>query len=157
MAGSTPAAPAVTGRSKELDALLACFFDLSADLLAVAGRDGCLQSVNPAWAAVLGFSEEDLLGRRWIDLVHPAAAAVSQAPLAAGPLYPSLTQPPSVHQIIEISDPPRVVQPSSPPEVHPTSTPPSGEATPRATAAPTPSPGSTPCPDGCQGGGGGDN
>jgi PAS domain S-box-containing protein/diguanylate cyclase (GGDEF)-like protein len=71
MAGSTPAAPAVTGRSKELDALLACFFDLSADLLAVAGRDGCLQSVNPAWAAVLGFSEEDLLGRRWIDLVHP--------------------------------------------------------------------------------------
>jgi PAS domain S-box-containing protein/diguanylate cyclase (GGDEF)-like protein len=71
MAGNTPAAPAVTGRSKELDALLACFFDLSADLLALAGLDGCLQSVNPAWAAVLGFSEEDLLGRRWIDLVHP--------------------------------------------------------------------------------------
>jgi PAS domain S-box-containing protein len=72
MAGKAPVAPTVTGRSKELDALLACFFDLSADLLAVAGRDGCLQSVNPAWAAVLGFSEEDLLGRRWIDLVHPA-------------------------------------------------------------------------------------
>jgi PAS domain S-box-containing protein/diguanylate cyclase (GGDEF)-like protein len=71
MAGHTPAAPAVTGRSKELDALLACFFDLSADLLALAGLDGCMQSVNPAWAAVLGFSEEDLLGRRWIDLVHP--------------------------------------------------------------------------------------
>jgi PAS domain S-box-containing protein/diguanylate cyclase (GGDEF)-like protein len=71
MAGNTPVAPAGTGRSKELDALLACFFDLSADLLAVAGRDACLQSVNPAWAALLGFSEEDLLGRRWIDLVHP--------------------------------------------------------------------------------------
>jgi len=71
MAGNTPAAPAVTGRSKELDALLACFFDLSADLLALAGLDGCMQSVNPAWAAVLGFSEDDLLGRRWIDLVHP--------------------------------------------------------------------------------------
>jgi hypothetical protein len=96
----------------------------------------------------------DALG---VAAVRPAAASVSQAPLAAGPLYPSPTRPPSVHQIIEISDPPRVVQPSSPPEVHPTSTPPSGEATPRATAAPTPSPGSTPCPDGCQGGGGGDN
>lgn len=71
MAGDTPAAPAVTGRSKELDALLACFFDLSADLLALAGLDGCLQSVNPAWTVLLGFSEEDLLGRRWIDLVHP--------------------------------------------------------------------------------------
>jgi hypothetical protein len=94
----------------------------------------------------------DALG---VEAVRPAAASVWQAPLAAGQLYPSPTRPPSVHQIIEISDPPRVVQPPSPPAAHPTPTPPpSVEATPRATAAPTLSPGSTPCPGDCQGGGG---
>jgi hypothetical protein len=94
----------------------------------------------------------DALG---VAAMHPASAAVSQAPLAAGRLYPSPTQPPSIHQIIEINDPPRVAPASS----HGTPTPPppssSVEATPRATATPTPSPGSTPCPDDCQGGGGG--
>jgi hypothetical protein len=94
----------------------------------------------------------DALG---VAAMHPASAAVSQQPLAAGPLYPSPTQPPSIHQIIEITDPPRVA-PASP---HPTPTapPPPAEATPRATATPAPSPSSTPCPDDCQGGGGGDH
>jgi hypothetical protein len=124
------------GRSPLLIATLAVAAAGTAAGLAAAGRVGPFDALGVA--------------------VHPAAASISQAPLAAGQLYPSPTRPPSVHQIIEISDPPRVVQPISPPEAHPTPTPPpSVEATPRATAAPTPSPGSTPCPDDCQGGGGG--
>jgi diguanylate cyclase (GGDEF)-like protein/PAS domain S-box-containing protein len=47
------------------------FFDLSLDMLAVAGPDGRYQRLNPAWRAVLGYSDDELLGRPYIDFVHP--------------------------------------------------------------------------------------
>ena len=43
----------------------------SPDPLCIAGFDGMLKQVNPAWTRILGWSPEELLGRGWIDLVHP--------------------------------------------------------------------------------------
>ena len=46
-------------------------FELSNDLLATIGRDGCFQYVNPAWERVLGWKREELHGTRAVDLLHP--------------------------------------------------------------------------------------
>jgi PAS domain S-box-containing protein len=42
------------------------------DLMAVAGRDGYLKSVNPAWSRLLGYDETTLLGRPFLDFVSQA-------------------------------------------------------------------------------------
>jgi len=47
------------------------FFELSSDLLATMGRDGCFTSLNPAWERLLGWSHSELIARRATDLVHP--------------------------------------------------------------------------------------
>ena len=47
------------------------FFELDLDLLCVAGFDGRFRRLNPAWTETLGHSREELLGRPFIDLVHP--------------------------------------------------------------------------------------
>jgi PAS domain S-box-containing protein len=39
------------------------------DLMAVAGQDGYLKSVNPAWSRLLGYDEATLLGRPFLDFV----------------------------------------------------------------------------------------
>lgn len=43
---------------------------LSSDILVVAGTDSTLLSVNPAWTAILGWSERESLGRSYLDFVH---------------------------------------------------------------------------------------
>jgi two-component system cell cycle sensor histidine kinase/response regulator CckA len=62
-------------------------FATSIDMLCIIGMDGRFRQVNPAFKHTLGWSEVELLGRRWLDLVHPdeqeqAIAAGRQ--LAAG-------------------------------------------------------------------------
>ena len=52
-------------------------FNLSIDLLCVAGFDGRLQQVNPAWTDALGWSAEELTSRPMIDFVHPEDRAVT--------------------------------------------------------------------------------
>jgi hypothetical protein len=85
---------------------------------------------------------------------HRVAARASQSPLSAAGLYPSPTQPATVHQIIEIQDPP-IVPTGRPPVQEPVhNAQPTAPPLPSATTPPLSSPSSTPCPDDCQGGGG---
>ena len=44
---------------------------LSAELMLVAGFEANIVSVNPAWGLLLGWTQEELEGRRFLDLVHP--------------------------------------------------------------------------------------
>jgi PAS domain S-box-containing protein len=46
-------------------------FSLSQDLLGIADFEGKYTQMNPAWTTLLGWSEGEMLERRWIDLVHP--------------------------------------------------------------------------------------
>ena len=43
----------------------------SQDLICVGGMDGSLKYVNPAWERILGYPEDELLARRFLDFIHP--------------------------------------------------------------------------------------
>jgi PAS domain S-box-containing protein len=63
------------------------FFDLSLDLLCVAGYDGFFKRVNPAWEKTLGWTTVDLLVRPYLDFVHAddrQATVAEAAKLAEG-------------------------------------------------------------------------
>lgn len=47
------------------------FFDLSLDMLSVVDSDGNYRRVNRAWETVLGYPPAELIGRSFLDLVHP--------------------------------------------------------------------------------------
>lgn len=51
--------------------LIEALFTESLDLLCVARTDGYFQHVNPAFTETFGFTEEELLSRPILDLVHP--------------------------------------------------------------------------------------
>jgi PAS domain S-box-containing protein len=60
---------------------------LSSDVILVATFEAVIESVNPAWKAVFGWDEAELVGRNLIDLTHPedhASARAQLARLAAG-------------------------------------------------------------------------
>lgn len=61
---------------------------VSQDLLVAVGPDGTFTSVNTAWTTRLGWTEEELLGRPFSELIHPDEGALavfangSRAPLS---------------------------------------------------------------------------
>jgi PAS domain S-box-containing protein len=62
-------------------------WEMSVDLLAMAGVDGRLTRVSDSWTTVLGFSGAQLVGRSYHDFVHPddlERTLALMAPLFAG-------------------------------------------------------------------------
>lgn len=68
--------------SSEADRL----FALSIDMLCIAGFDGYFKKLNPAWSQTLGFSDEELTARPYLDFVHPEdrPATIAEATKLSG-------------------------------------------------------------------------
>ena len=47
------------------------FFDMSLELLCIAGTDGYFKELNPAWEGALGWTIEELKSRPFTEFVHP--------------------------------------------------------------------------------------
>jgi PAS domain S-box-containing protein len=54
------------------------FFDVSLDLMCIAGTDGYFKRTNTAFTGALGWTKEQLLSQPFLDLVHPDDAAATQ-------------------------------------------------------------------------------
>lgn len=50
---------------------LALFFTLCQDMLCIASTDGYFRRLNPAWARILGWTDEELRATPYLDFVHP--------------------------------------------------------------------------------------
>ena len=47
------------------------FFDVSIDLMCIAGTDGFFKKTNPAFERALGWTEDELIERPFLEFVHP--------------------------------------------------------------------------------------
>ncbi len=59
------------------------FFTLSPELMCIVGRDGRFRQANQSWETVLGFTQEELLGKPFLSLVHPEERSAVEVALAA--------------------------------------------------------------------------
>jgi PAS domain S-box-containing protein len=50
----------------------------SRDLLVLIGPDGIFKAVNPAWTAILGHRQEDVVGRSFLEFLHPDEAEAAR-------------------------------------------------------------------------------
>jgi PAS domain S-box-containing protein len=70
-------------RRAKAQAELDRIFNLSPDVIAVADFEGLLTRVNPAASRVLGYTEEELLSRPYLEFVHPEDRERTAADAAA--------------------------------------------------------------------------
>ena len=56
---------------QRMDLALERLFNLSHELLGIAGFDGYFKQINPSWERTLGWSDAEVLGQPYLDLVHP--------------------------------------------------------------------------------------
>jgi PAS domain S-box-containing protein len=64
---------------------------LSSDVMLVARFDATIVAVNPAWTAQFGWSEDELIGRSFMEFVHPddaTSTAAAAGDLSAGTVIP---------------------------------------------------------------------
>jgi rsbT co-antagonist protein RsbR len=47
------------------------FFELTLDMICIAGYDGYFKRLNPRWSRVLGHSTEELMAEPFLNFVHP--------------------------------------------------------------------------------------
>ncbi|HTV41056.1 MAG TPA: PAS domain S-box protein [Candidatus Sulfotelmatobacter sp.] len=66
-------------RAEEIQEERDRYFDLSRELICVLGFDGFLKTINPAWKWTLGFSDEEIISKPFIELVHPDDRAATDA------------------------------------------------------------------------------
>ncbi|MFL6234168.1 MAG: response regulator [Thermoanaerobaculia bacterium] len=55
------------------------FFDISLEMLCIAGMDGYFRQLNPAWEKVLGWTAEEMKSRSSIEFIHPDDWALTRA------------------------------------------------------------------------------
>lgn len=58
-------------------------WQLSTDLMLVASFDGTVEAVNPAWQRLLGWSDQQLIGRSFLTFVHPEDVEATLAEMAS--------------------------------------------------------------------------
>ena len=58
------------------------FFEVSLNLLCIAGTDGYFKRTNPAFSRALGWTEEQLVSKPFLDLVHPDDVKATQDEIA---------------------------------------------------------------------------
>lgn len=57
------------------------FFELSIDMLCIANFEGYFLKLNPAWEKILGYTQEELLSRPFLNFVHPGDRKATQSEL----------------------------------------------------------------------------
>jgi len=67
----------VVEQPTQAESALNAFLRLSRDLFCTIGQEGYFQSLNPVWEQVLGWTQNELRSRPWIEFVHPDDVDVS--------------------------------------------------------------------------------
>src|SRR3954470_16941412 len=73
----------LVARKKNLEKdKLETLFNLSVDLICIAGMDGYFKKINPAFTLILGWTAEELLSKPFLDNIHPDDIPAAQKELS---------------------------------------------------------------------------